>query len=316
MRWQPARSLLLRASWGTGFRAPSLPDLYSPRFDSTTSGFEDPVRCPVTESPADCGFGEYQVQSGGNRNLEPEKSKQYTAGMIWEPAPGVSLGVEWWKIDQKNVIGSLDTDEIFDHFDVYGTTNVVRFPVDPAYPALPGPIRTLIQWNQNLGRVDTSGFDVAVALRAPDTGFGRFQFGLDGTYVQKFTAHLNGLPPASNAGRYGAFDAVPRWRHYAQLNWQSGSWGATLGQLYQSGYVDANPDAQGNPRRVGSYSLWDLQATWSGLKKTSIALGIRNIFDTDPPFSNQTDTVQVGYDPAYGDPRGRTFYLRLSYAFE
>ncbi len=316
VRWQPASTLLLRGSWGTGFRAPSLPDLYSPRSGSTASGFDDPVRCPVTESPADCGFGEYQVQGGGNRELQSEKSTQYTAGMIWTPAPRISLGVEWWKIDQTNVIGSLDTDEIFDHFDVYGATNVVRFPVDPANPALPGPIRKLVQWNQNLGRVDTSGFDVTLALRAPDTSLGRFQLGLDGTYVQHFTAHLDGLPPVSNAGRYGAFDAVPRWRHYAQLNWQHGPWGATLGQLFQSGYVDANSDVQGNPRRVGTYSLWDLQAVYSGLRNTSIVLGVRNLFDADPPFTNQTDTVQVGYDPAYADPRGRSFYVRLTYRFE
>ena len=30
LRWQPMRSLLLRTSWGTGFRAPPLPDLYEP----------------------------------------------------------------------------------------------------------------------------------------------------------------------------------------------------------------------------------------------------------------------------------------------
>jgi hypothetical protein len=59
-----------------------LPDLYTPRFGSTISGFEDPVRCPVTASPADCGFGEYQVQTGGNRDLSPEQSTQTTAGVI------------------------------------------------------------------------------------------------------------------------------------------------------------------------------------------------------------------------------------------
>ncbi len=315
VRWQPTRSLLLRGSWGRGFRAPSLPDLFTPRFGATTSGFVDPVRCPVTASPADCGFGEVQVLTGGNRDLQPEQSTQATAGVIFEPVAGVSLGLEGWRIEQTNVIGSLDTQQIFDRYDLYGATNVVRGSVDPAYPNLPGPIRTLIQWNQNLGQVDTSGFDVALALRTPATRFGRFDFGLDGTYVRSFTAYLAGQAPIAGAGRYGPFDAVPRWRHYAQLGWENGPWGATLAQLFQSGYVDQNPDAQGNARRVGTYSLWDLQATWSGFPNTSIALGIRNLFDADPPFSNQSDTVQVGYDPVYADPRGRSFYLRLTYTF-
>ena len=37
LRWQPTASLLLRGSWGTGFRAPPLYDLYAPRSTTWTS---------------------------------------------------------------------------------------------------------------------------------------------------------------------------------------------------------------------------------------------------------------------------------------
>ncbi len=30
LRWQPVRALVVRGSWGTGFRAPTLPDLFTP----------------------------------------------------------------------------------------------------------------------------------------------------------------------------------------------------------------------------------------------------------------------------------------------
>lgn len=52
------------------------------------------------------------------------------------------------------------------------------------------------------------------------------------------------------------------------------------------------------------------------LRSTTLAFGIRNLFDRDPPFTNQGDRFQVGYDPNYGDPRGRTFHARVSYAFQ
>src|SRR6185295_18219314 len=66
LRWQPSKSFLTRASWGKGFRAPTLPDLYTQQFTATVSFIEDPVRCPVTESPLDCQFGEYPTVFGGN----------------------------------------------------------------------------------------------------------------------------------------------------------------------------------------------------------------------------------------------------------
>src|SRR5581483_8384455 len=71
LRWQPVRSLLLRASWGTGFRAPALYDLFTPlSHRGTTEALQDPLRCPVTNLPADCGG--FVITSGGNPALQPE----------------------------------------------------------------------------------------------------------------------------------------------------------------------------------------------------------------------------------------------------
>jgi iron complex outermembrane receptor protein len=58
-----------------------------------------------------------------------------------------------------------------------------------------------------------------------------------------------------------------------------------------------------------------LFGTWTGLKGLTITAGIRNLFDRDPPFSNQATTFQRGYDPRFTDPLGRTFLIRGSYKF-
>jgi iron complex outermembrane recepter protein len=319
LRWLPVKSLLLRGSWSTGFRAPSLPDLHTAQSSSITGGdgeLKDPVRCPVTGLPSDCGLDLYAVRIGGNPALVPETSTQWTAGIVWEPAPGVSIGLDYWNIDKRNVIGSLDDGLIFEHFDVYGQSNVIRGPVDPAYPNLPGPIQTLIEYNQNVGNQQTSGIDVSLRARSPAASWGRLALQLDGTYINKWIEALNGLPAESFAGRHGPFGPVPRWRHYASLQWEYGAWRATVAQTFQSGYTDANRDVNDNPRNVGTYSVWDLQGTYSGWRNTTLTLGIKNIFDRAPPFTNQTNSFQVGYEPLYGDPRGRTFYARLTYAFK
>ena len=110
--------------------------------------------------------------------------------------------------------------------------------------------------------------------------------------------------------------AIPRWRHYLPLKWDSGPWGATLAQTFLSGFIDENLNAAGKERRVGSYEVWDAQGTYTGFKNTTIELGIRNLFDRAPPFSNQSTFGQVTYDPRYADPRGRMVYMQVTLAFK
>ena len=102
LRWQPVTSLLLRGSWGTGFRAPPLYDLYRPSSTSIDFGLIDPIRCPITGLPDDCDAF-VEIIDGGNPELQPETSTQWNFGVVWEPARGLSLGVDYWNIEQDNV---------------------------------------------------------------------------------------------------------------------------------------------------------------------------------------------------------------------
>jgi outer membrane receptor protein involved in Fe transport len=91
----------------------------------------------------------------------------------------------------------------------------------------------------------------------------------------------------------------------------------SLGRLsvqFEGTYVtDGNPVSDDMLRRVGSYSVWDVQAGYSGVRNLTVTFGIKNLFDRNPPFTNSSFN---GYDPAYADPRGRTLYTRLGYAFK
>ena len=50
-------------------------------------------------------------------------------------------------------------------------------------------------------------------------------------------------------------------------------------------------------------------------KATAVTLGVKNLFDTDPPFSNQSTRSQRGYDPRYTDSTGRAYFVRAAYGF-
>jgi iron complex outermembrane receptor protein len=320
VRWQPLKTLLLRSSWGTGFRAPTLYDLFTPQQASGATGrpFDDPVRCPVTNSPQDCGVF-FPILTGGNPKLQPETSEQFNAGIVIEPVRGLSLEVDYWKINKNQYIGTIDGVTVFDNFAYWAPTNIVRGPVDPANPNLPGPIREVVLVNQNLGHLRTWGIDVSGKWRGPTTSFGRFGFELDGTYLIEWKLQPDGLTYVSGVGAASPLLPVgpfPRWRHNASLQWDYAPWGVSLAQTYQSGYEDLNQfflPSPPPPHRVSSYEIWDVQARYSGLKNTAIALGVKNLMDRAPPFSNAGPT---GWDPQYADPRGRMFYARLTYAFK
>lgn len=53
-----------------------------------------------------------------------------------------------------------------------------------------------------------------------------------------------------------------------------------------------------------------------GLKRWKFVLGVKNLFDRDPPRSNQLGTFIAGSDPSYYDPRARFVYGKVTYTFE
>lgn len=75
-------------------------------------------------------------------------------------------------------------------------------------------------------------------------------------------------------------------------------------------YVNANRSVSANQgaARVSGQALFDVFGSWKIFKATTIAGGIRNIFDKRPPIDV---TRTTGYAP-YGDPRLRSFYLSIN----
>src|SRR5262249_48024146 len=143
--------------------------------------FDDPVRCPVTNSPQDCNVF-FPIVTGGNPNLKPETSEQFNAGVAVAPLDRLSLAHDYWNITKNQYIGTIDGVTGVNNFAYWAPTNIVRGPVDPAYPNLPGPIKEVVLVNQNLGHLSTAGIDVGVKWRSLATPVGRFGFTLDGTY--------------------------------------------------------------------------------------------------------------------------------------
>jgi iron complex outermembrane receptor protein len=322
LRWQASRDVLFRLSYGTGFRAPTLSDLFLPPYFGLING-SDPIRCPVTQSENDCN-ADFRVNAGGNPALKPERSRQLNAGIVLEPVAGLSMTLDYYRVEIRDLIDTLPADAALADYARWGASRVFRKPPDAAFPALPGPIDLILETQINIGTLRTSGVDLDVRARLVPGSYGRIVLAFTGTYVIDYRpGEFQELAP-TGAGRRSAFDgAVSRWRHHASIDWSGGPWAATLSQTFQYGYREPDLTScdqfRGNctaDRRVGSYSVWDVQVRYTGLRNITLALGARNAFDRAPPLTNQNGTFQVGIDPNYADPRGRMFFGSMRYAFK
>ena len=322
LRYQPTKEILLRASGGKGFRAPSLLDLFAPNTTGVTpQGLNDSLRCPTTGSSLDCAT-QFPTLNGGNAQLKPEKSHNYTAGIVFEPTNSISVAVDWFTILlQDQINNGIPAAVILSDFNKYGHL-VTRGPVDPAFPNLPGPITQIDQTNINVGKTNLSGWDFDMRFRIPAGDYGRVTVQYTGTYFYKYDSeNVDGsFSPVIGQANTATGGVVPRLKTYLSATWAIGPWNLTLAQNWQSSYDDLFGTLEsGNdpPRKVGVYETYDAQVQYFGVKNLKMTAGIRNLFNRPPPYTNaggQT-SFQGGYDPTYADPRGRFVYGSLTYSF-
>jgi iron complex outermembrane receptor protein len=312
--WKPTGWMLLRGSAGRGFRAPTMGELYIPQTLGSTEQFTD---------PANAGDGLIQPNShvGGNRDLKPEKSKQFSLGLSVTPTQTLSAHADYWQIQIDNfIVAPSASAQVY--AELAGTFlvnpgEVVRFP--------DGTIDSVTQIFVNAAKANFSGFDFG-AHWGDGYSFGRLGVDYNGTYYTKadmiwptgLVEHSIGTMVDSNGNLLTLANSgvILRYKHNLALNYSNPTWGLTLVQNYYTGYRTGNRQVDDVPHYVGSFTTYDLQAQYTGIKNVKIALGDRTLFDKDPhlviPASN---FFQYGYDPAIYDPRARVYYGRLTVNF-
>ena len=314
LRWEPIKQLMFRTSYTKGFRAPTLQEMHSPKsVTNTAATYNDPLLCPggvptAGALPArDCGM-QFDRQNGGNQNLEPEKSDSFTAGIVFEPIKNLVFTLDYFDIKVKNQITTISETAIF--------ADPVKY-ADKFIRNADGSLNYINTTNQNLGGIKTSGFDVGAAWRSAMTSTGQFGLSIDGTYVTDYQYQENkGMPWVGVAGSYAGLDyqaIVLRWKHTANLDWRYENWALNLQQNFSKGYKDQN--SNGQDHSVGDYTTYNLSGTYKGFKNLELTLGLKNMFDAEPPASNVIDNFQMGYDPRYADALGRSYFVRGTYKF-
>ena len=353
LRYQPTKEIMVRSSVAKGFRAPTLyQNLLPYAFGQNTNGsFSDPVRCPggkpiTSINPVNALEDECNVQlsaaRGGNPNLQPEKSKQFSLGVVFQPTQSISGSLDYWNIKinnsivQTSEIGVIENPALYKNN--YWRVDPKTLPLDSTGKPFLDP--TLLNKSNtiqgstnpdfplafielpyaNSSRFFASGLDLNLNYKQKIDGVGTFGVNLDGTYYLTHGYQYEGVGSTSDLGRYKDFGATPRWRHILTTSLKAGQWVLSLTHNYTMGYQDYTNAALIGPdypldRRVSATSTFDTQVVWTPIKALDLALGIRNLTNQDPSSSRNDQGFQTGYDPQYGNPLGRVFYARAKYKF-
>lgn len=341
--WRPDATTMIRASAARGFRAPTLYDNLLPyAVNNTSSNFSDPIRCPNgvpiknTANPVGGYKDECSVQldtrNGGSKTLEPEKSKQFTLGVVFQPSSAFSGSVDYWNVKINKAIQPMSENTVMGD-PVRYAGNFYRFdprtdpdaknPIVSSNPDLPLAFIDLPRVNS--GQFFASGFDLNLNFRKK-SDWGNWTANLDSTLYATHGYQYQGEEQVSDLGKYKDFGPVPRYRQALTVAWAMGAWNASVTHNYTDGYEDfTDPAAVGADypalRKVAAYKTidmtigWKAPVDWLYAKSLSATFGIKNLLDTDPPSSRTGANFQTGYDAQFTNPLGRTFYFRVNYKF-
>ena len=319
LRFQPTNWFLARASAGTGFRAPSLTDLYAAQASSVTgNGTRDPILCPTfSANNPNCSF-QFTTITGGNPNLTPEKAKSASFGISLEPIRNLNMDFDsfWIFLRNQIVVGGLGYP-----FILQNATTATQYANLIKRDPVTNQIISISQTNANLFKANVSGLDSDIRYRFDVTDADRITVLANGTYFYRYvTQNANGSwTEQLDKGLTSVGGVVSRFRGIGTLEYERASlFNISLTGNFQKRYHDSPSNISNVSRYVSAYETLDAQATYLGLPNFRFTLGGKNILNKNPPYANYAASANNfigGYDVSYGDPRGSFVYGRVVYSF-
>ena len=310
LRWQPvAEQLTLRASWGKGFRAPALAELYLPQSVAVSFNIPDPLRFGKPGANVnDSGTGQRQIRSGGNLLLAPEKSTSTNFGVQFSPRfiKGLSLSVDVYTVEVTNRIGNPATPAIILANPTLFADAIVRATPTASDTAnnLPGELREIRTVLGNYGSTRATGVDFAAEYRFAPRRFGRFTTRAVASLINSQTLRTRpDLPEVETVGLY----EIPRWRGDLSLLWTREKASASINVNYIGGFQDTAPSLLFVKPQLTTDVQFGYALPW-GLRAT---VGVNNVFDRLPPATS----FSTGYAERVNNFLPRWAYLSVTKTF-
>lgn len=277
LAWRPLESLLVRASYSEGFRAPNLIQLNEGTITRFNTGRNDLFRSRVTGSTDDSNATIVNERIS-NSGLEPEDSESYAFGLVFDPPflDGMRLSVDYWSIDQVGTIGlfgdvnHIRLDDVLRRMGSFNPAVIREAPTPAdvaAYNAYnlangtsyapAGQILRVSESYLNLDPRTAAGIDASLQYEIDVPGYWRLEFEANAAYLLELEQSPSALAqllfddPLTDpeGGTYGDLirrsAANPEWRWNARLALSKDGWRFAIAADYVGSVIDESLNVDG-----------------------------------------------------------------------
>ena len=358
-KFTPFKQLGFRGNVARGFRAPNPAETGNAGSFFTFNTINDPILCKGGKNTnkdsvvnGACALAPPYVQTTDNKNLEPEKSKSYTFGMIVEPFKGFNATLDYYNIEVKNqIVTAAGNDPTFVPAFVRGPAT----PVDISngdgttrigVPEI-GPIIYAKSPYINQGSTKTHGIEADISYRWKLADAGTLKANLSAAHTFGYVTESAGttyqLAGTQGPSVVGGATGNPKDRAQFTLGWTNGPLDVTTTTNYTSGFSGLDPSVGGEscdstaadvggrnyfqnltqPEvycRIRSFTTTNLNVQYRVNDKLTIKGTILNFFAKQPPYNVSTygnAGTQTSYNASLHQAGaiGRFFSLGASYTF-
>ncbi|MET0588111.1 MAG: TonB-dependent receptor [Novosphingobium sp.] len=360
--WAPTEGVRFRGIYQRAVRAPNIFELYSPVVAATGGLTSDPCSGTVTAdvkavclaqgAPA-AAFpgggltsiipqpisGQINIFSGGNPDLDAEKSDTYTLGVVVDPpqVPGLTASVDYFNIKIKGAIE--DTPPFLTMAACYDNPSptsavcqsIVRNTVNGS---LSGPTQVGVpSILGNVGSIKTDGIDFVLRYAGGSDETVSYSLGFAGTWTMNYKFQADPTASAVQcAGFFGPvcdLEPMPEWKHVVEgnvgyhginfmLRWRY------LGAIKADSALQPGVDDDGAPvpgivvQKIPAFSYFDTTLSFDITEQATIRLGVLNLFDKKPPVVGDTTGATAGGGSTFPntyDVLGRAFFAGVTAHF-
>ena len=322
VNWSPVDGLRLRGSYGTSFRAPTIPEIYGNSNNLFVQNYQNPAGGAPIQGVA---------LSGPNLDLKPETATTWSVGADIDAIDNLRIGITYWDVKYENqVLANLSNLAILNQEAQYAGTGIILRGADAAaraqelnasgigFVGAPAqPIQLFVDGrSQNLGVSINRGIDFTVDYQLP-LGEDLLAFNASGTYLTTYRVAVT--PTAPLLDQKNLIFRPLKFKARASVSWIRGPLTARVLATHVGGYLN---DAIVPNESVASYTPVDLSLSWTFGRdgswspfgsEVTIGAEVRNLFDEDPPYVSiaPSGNGSGGYDATVASPIGRMFAASL-----